>query len=100
MSMSKKPIKYIIPHLHKLNDCWFIQWMGYEYYIKRENIYTYFQKHALKILEILLLLLTLIIAKTFPPDSIEDILRLFLLVIISGAQSGIAIADYINKDTK
>lgn len=99
--MNKKPIKYNIPHIHKLNDCWFIQWIGNEYYIKRVNIFSYFQKYSLKILEILLLLLTLIIAKTFPLDNIEDIMRLFLLVIISGIQSGVAIADYIkNKDTK
>lgn len=98
--MIRKPIKFIIPRIHRLNDCWFIQWIGNEYYIKKVNVFNYFQQHLLNILEVLLLILVLIIADTFPPNNIEDILKLFLLVIILGVQSGIAIANYINKDTK
>ncbi|MCI8380144.1 MAG: hypothetical protein HFH72_16885 [Lachnospiraceae bacterium] len=98
--MSKKPIKFIIPRIHLLNDYYYIQWIGYEYYIKRENINNYFSKCRLKILEVILLFLILIIGKSFPPKNLEDILRLFLLVVISGIQSGVAIADYINTDTK
>lgn len=98
--MSKKPIKFIIPRIHLLNDYYYIQWIGYEYYIKRENINNYFSKCRLKILEVILLFLILIIGKSFSPKNLEDILRLFLLVVISGIQSGVAIADYINTDTK
>lgn len=83
-----------------LNDYYYIQWIGYEYYFKRKNINDYFSKCRLNILEIILLFLILIIGKTFPPKDLEDILRLLLLVLVSGIQSGIAIADYINADTK
>lgn len=98
--MNKRPIKFIIPRIHILNNYYFIQWIGYEYYIKREKIFNYFYRNKLKILEVLLLVLLLIIGKSLPPKNIEDILRLFLLTIVSGIQSGVAIADYINKDTK
>lgn len=98
--MSKKPIKFIIPRIHILNDYYYIQWIGYEYYIKRENINNYFSKCRLKILEVILLFLILIIGKSFPPKNLEYILRLFLIVLVSGIQSGVAIADYINTDTK
>lgn len=83
-----------------LNDYYYIQWIGYEYYIKKENTNNYFSKFKLKILEVILLFLILIIGKSFPPKNLEDILRLFLLAVISGIQSGVAVADHINTDTK
>lgn len=35
--MNKRPIKFIIPRIHILNNYYFIQWIGYEYYIKRKK---------------------------------------------------------------
>lgn len=98
--MNKRPIKFIIPRIHILNDYYIIQWIGYEYYIKRKKTPNYFYRNKLKILEVLLLVLLLIIGKSLPLNNIEDILRLFLLTIVSGIQSGVAIADYIDNDTK
>lgn len=36
--MKNKPIKFIIPQIHNLNDSWFIQWRGNEHYIEK-NVY-------------------------------------------------------------
>lgn len=97
MSTNRKPIKFIVPRIHVLKDFYFIQWVGHEYYIKRDR-HRFTCKYRLRILEMLLLCLILIIEKAFPPNTHEDILRLFLLAIASGMLSGVAVADYINTE--
>lgn len=99
MSTNRKPIKFIVPRVHVLKDFYFIQWIGREYYIKRDRN-GFSHKYGLSVLEMLLLFLILVIGKTFPPNSPEDILRLFLLAITLGMLSGVAVADYINTEKK
>ena len=93
--MNKEPINYIIPRIHKLDNCWFIQWIGNEYCISKnivkEKISKFFGKYFL--IYFLLITLLWIISGLFPFKSIEDILRMLLLVVVTGIQSGIAIAE-------
>lgn len=91
--MNKKPVKFIIPRIHKLNDCYFMQWNGNEYYLRknmvRERIGKIFTKYFLT--DFLLMMLILIISDIFPVKNTEDILRLLLLATATGIQSGIAV---------
>ncbi len=93
--MNKKPLKFIVPRIYKLNDYWFIQWIGNEYYINKnkimENIHKVFNKYFL--IEFLLLILILIISGLFPFRNYEDYLRSFLLSLIAGIQSGFAVIE-------
>lgn len=93
--MNKKPLNFFIPRIHKLNDCWFIQWIGNEYYVNknklRENVHKVFTKYSL--INFLLMILICIISDIFPIRNIEDILRLLLLAAFAGIQSGIAVAE-------
>lgn len=92
-AMNKEPVKFIIPRIHKLNDCYFIQWNGNEYYLRknivRESIGKIFTKYFL--IDFLLMMLILIISDIFPVRNIQDILRLLLLPVVTGIQSGIAV---------
>ena len=93
--MNKKPIRYIIPRIHELDTCWFIQWLGNEYRISKniieEKISKFFGKYFL--INFLLIVLLWVISGLIPFKSIEDILRMLLLVVVTGIQSGIAIAE-------
>lgn len=72
--MKNKPIKFIIPQIHNLNDCWFIQWWGNEYYIQKNKlkiaIKKIFDKYSL--INFLLLISIMIISNVFPVENFED----------------------------
>lgn len=95
MDMNKKSIKYIIPRIHELDDYWFIQWVGNEYYINKkvikEKTFKFFNKYVL--INFLLIILLWIISGLIPFKNAEDILRMFLLAFVTGIQSGVAIAE-------
>ena len=93
--MNRKPVKYIIPQIHKLNDCWFIQWIGKEYYIKNTKLHGEANIHLNKyfFINYMLIILILIISGLFPFKNIDAIFRSILLAAITGMQSGIAVAE-------
>ena len=93
--MNRKPVKYIIPRIHKLNDCWFIQWMGKEYYVTNTKLRERVRRHLNKyfLINYMLIILVWIISGLFPFKDIETVFRSILLAAVTGIQSGIAIAE-------
>lgn len=93
--MKNKPIKFIIPQIHNLNDCWFIQWRGNEYYIQKNKLKIVankiFNKYSL--INFLLLISIMIISNIFPVKNFEDFFRMILISSITGMLSGIAIIE-------
>lgn len=93
--MNKKSIKYIIPRIHELDNCWFIQWVGNEYYINKkvikEKTSKFFNKYVL--INFLLIILLWEISGLIPFKNAEDILRMFLLAFVTGIQSAVAIVE-------
>lgn len=89
--MNKKPLKYIIPRIHKLNDCYFIQWMSREYYINKCIYKRFFNLYT--IIDCLLLIFVWIVAGVLPFKNIDDVLKMFLLALIIGAMNGFAIVE-------
>ena len=94
--MKNKPIKFIIPQIHNLNDCWFIQWWGNEYYIQKNK--KIFNKYSLINFSLLISIMT--ISNVFPVKNIEDFFRMILISSITGMQSGIAIIEDREKNNR
>lgn len=100
--MKNKPIKFIIPQIHNLNDCWFIQWWGNEYYIQKNKLKKkkkkIFNKYSLINFSLLISIMT--ISNVFPVKNIEDFFRMILISSITGMQSGIAIIEDREKNNR
>lgn len=100
--MKNKPIRFIIPQIHNLNDCWFIQWWGNEYYIQKNKLKIVakkiFNKYSLINFSLLISIMT--ISNVFPVKNIEDFFRMILISSITGMQSGIAIIEDREKNNR
>lgn len=100
--MKNNKIKYIILRIHKLRDIWFTQWLGREYYIKKPK----FKKIIIKksiiyfLLDFMLMMSIWIVAGIFPIKTPDDIIKMLLLALITGIQSGVAIANESNDKSK
>lgn len=93
--MRDNKVKHIIPRIHNLRDVWFIQWLGREYYITKPKIKNIIVKKSTIyfLLDFVLMMSIWIIAGIFPIKTPDDVIKMFLLAVITGIQSGIAIAS-------
>lgn len=89
--MIKKPISNIIPRIHNLEDCWFIQWIGNEYYIKKGLWKRFFNLYS--VINFVVLIFVWNTANAFPINGIEDIKKMFILSILTGIMNGIAVIE-------
>lgn len=89
-----KRIKYwiikIVPSIHNLPQVIYIRWMDRDWYIRKETIKHNFNNYLL--LDVILLMLLGLIAGVFPMRTTDDFLTLLVIAVISGIQSGIAVA--------
>lgn len=98
--MKDNKAKHIIPRIHNLRDVWFIQWLGREYYITKPKIKNIIVKKSTIyfLLDFILMMSIWIIAGVFPIKTLDDVIKMFLLAVITGIQNGIAVAnDYEDK---
>lgn len=99
--MKDNKIKYIIPRIHNLRDVWFIQWLGREYYIAKPKIKKIIIKKSIIyfLLDFVLMMSIWIVAGIFPIRTPDDVIKMLLLALITGIQSGVAIAnEYEDKN--
>lgn len=99
--MKDNKFKHIIPRIHNLRDVWFVQWLGREYYIDKPKIKNITVKKSTIyfLLDFVLMMFIWIIAGIFPIKTPDDVIKMFLLAVITGIQNGIAIAnDYEDKN--
>ena len=89
--MNKKPNNNIVPQIHNLQDCWFIQWIGNEYYIKKSLMKRFVNIYSLVNFVILIFIWS--VAGIFPLNDIEDVTKMFILSVLTGIMNGISIAE-------
>lgn len=89
--MKDNKVNYIIPRIYNLRDVYFVQWLGREYYIEKiKNIVA--KKSVIYFLfDYVLMILIWLIAGLIPIKSPYDVIKMFLLVVITGIQIGIGI---------
>lgn len=100
--MKDNKVKHIIPRIHNLHDVWFIQWLCREYYIEKIKIKNIVLKKSTIyfLLDFVLMMSIWIIAGIFPIKKPDDVIKMFLLSVIIGIQSGIAIASELEDTNK
>lgn len=97
--MKYNKIKYIIPRIHNLRDVWLVQWLGREYYIEKTKNIVVKKSVIYFLFDYVLMMLIWLIAGLLPIKTPDDVIKMFLLAVITGIQSGIAIAnEYEDKN--
>ena len=93
--MNKKHIDCIIPRIHSLEDCWFIQWIGNEYYINKNMIRKIFKRlfNGYAIAQLILMVITLFISGVLPVNNLSEACRAIVVSCLIGVISGFAIAE-------